>query len=114
MIHPFMRAIAQLDFHLVSASDRRTNSEAAGNGHIAQTRFEPSHAIWARRFHAPRILKPSRQRSIEIGPCDGMADKRRPDIRPGVKDRADRPKRVQPWSLPGPLNGLISNYHLYV
>jgi hypothetical protein len=38
-----------------------------------------------------------------------MADDRRSDVRPSVKDRTNRPKGVQPRALPSPLNARVAN-----
>jgi len=38
-----------------------------------------------------------------------MTDEGRPDVWPGVEDRADGPERVQPRALPGPLNSVLAN-----
>jgi hypothetical protein len=109
MIYKLMRAITQLEFHLVSAGARRKHGEASGDGHIAQARFQPPHTVRADRLGAPGVLKPSREQSVEIRPGNGMTDEGRPDIWPGVEDRTDGPERVQPRVLPGPLNSVLAN-----
>src|SRR4029077_10357726 len=76
---------------------------------IAQPGFQPPNTVRADRLSAPGILSPSRKHSIEIRPGNGMTDEGRPDVWPGIEDRADGPERVQPRALPGPLNSALAN-----
>jgi len=70
--------------------------------HRADRGFTTQHRSGGPTYHARNPESVAKQ-PIEIRPCNRMTDEGRPDVWPGVEDRADGPERVQPRALPGPL-----------
>src|SRR5258708_9634731 len=109
-----MRAIAQLEIHLVSPDARRKYGEASGDGHIVQARLQPATTVRADRLSSPGVLQPSRKQPVETRSRNGMTDKRRPNIWPSVENRTEGPERVQPRALQGPLHSAFTNQHFHI